>query len=109
MVQALDLTLLGVVERGEIIALVGYRRDCLRVDINRLAVHPDHFRRGLARRLLTELHQREADATHFDVSTGRDNAPALTLYRGMGYRPVSDVALPEGVVITRLVREPSGD
>lgn len=104
-VQALDRTLLGVIEGGQVIALVGYQRIGRGVDIDRLAVHPCYFRRGLARGLLAELHRREVDATQFDVSTGRDNLAALAPYRSMGYRPVADVALPEGVVITRLVRE----
>jgi ribosomal protein S18 acetylase RimI-like enzyme len=108
-VALLELMLLGVIEEGEIAALIGYRRLGPRVDIDRLAVHPRFFRRGLARRLIAAVHRREADATHFDVSTGRDNALALALYRAMGYQPVADVALPEGVAITRLVREKRRD
>jgi ribosomal protein S18 acetylase RimI-like enzyme len=107
-VMALDLMVLGIVEGGEPIAILGYQRDGDRVEIDRLAVRPDHFRRGLARGLIEALHEREGDAALFHVSTGRENQPALTLYRQMGYQPVEDVELPEGVVITRLVREQAG-
>jgi ribosomal protein S18 acetylase RimI-like enzyme len=105
-VVALELTMLAVVEHGRPVALLGYRRAGTDVEIDRLAVHPAHFRRGLARRLLTELHARETDATRFDVSTGRDNRPAIALYQSLGYQRAGDVALPEGVVITRLVLSP---
>jgi ribosomal protein S18 acetylase RimI-like enzyme len=103
-VMQLDLTLLGIIDGGELAALLGYRRRDLDVEIDRLAVHPSSFRRGFARRLIEELHRREAVATRFDVSTGRDNVPALTLYLQLGYQPVGEVDLPEGVTITRLAR-----
>jgi ribosomal protein S18 acetylase RimI-like enzyme len=104
-VVALDLALLAAVEHGRPIALLGYRRAGTDVEIDRLAVHPDHFRHGLARRLITELHAREVDATRFHVSTGRDNRPAIALYQSHGYELDGDVVLPQGVVIARLVRE----
>lgn len=104
-VMALDLTILAVIENERPIAMLGYTREGDSVDIDRLAVHPDHFRRGLARTLIAALHERESDAPRFEVSTGRDNEPARKLYRSMGYREVGDVALPEGVVVTRFVRK----
>jgi ribosomal protein S18 acetylase RimI-like enzyme len=104
-VMALGLTILAAIEDGQPIAMVGYARLGDTIDIDRLAVHPAHFRRGLARRLITAVHDREPDAARFIVQTGRDNTPAVTLYRSLGYRSVEDVELPEGVVIRRFVRE----
>ena len=104
-VMTLDLTILAVIEHGQPVAILGYSRDGDRVEIDRLAVHPDHFRRGLARRLIQSLHEREAVVARVEVSTGCANEPAKALYRRMGYREVDNVALPEGVVITRFVRE----
>lgn len=104
-VQALDLTILGIVEDDQLVALLGYSRSCAAVEIDRLAVHPAHFRRGHARRLIEHLHAREADAARFEVSTGRDNTPAVTLYTSMGYRRHRDVPLPEGIAITIFIRE----
>lgn len=105
-VMALDLTILAVIESDVPTAMLGYLRDGDIVDIDRVAVHPDHFRRGLARTLFEALHARESDAARFNVSTGRDNEPARFLYRRMGYLETGDVVLPEGVVITQLDREP---
>jgi ribosomal protein S18 acetylase RimI-like enzyme len=84
-VARLDLTVLGAVESGELVGLLGYRQARGVVDIDRLAVHPRCFRQGVARSLLVELHGREPGAHRFEVSTGADNAPALALYGSMGY------------------------
>lgn len=107
-IMALNLTVLGILQEDEPVAILGYSRRDDVVDIDRLAVRPACFRRGLARMLLSTLHEREAGATRFTVSTGRDNEPAVNLYRRMGYRLESSVALPEGIIISRFVRELDG-
>jgi GNAT superfamily N-acetyltransferase len=89
-VARLDLTVLGAVESGELVGLLGYRQARGVVDIDRLAVHPRCFRQGVARSLLAELHRREPGAHRFEVSTGADNVPALALYARMGYRHERD-------------------
>jgi ribosomal protein S18 acetylase RimI-like enzyme len=85
-VARLDLTILGALEHGDLVGILGYRRFRDLVDIDRLAVHPSSFRRGVARSLIEELHAREVDAARFEVSTGADNEPAIAFYREMGYR-----------------------
>jgi ribosomal protein S18 acetylase RimI-like enzyme len=85
-VARLDLTILGALEHGDLVGILGYRRFRDLVDIDRLAVHPSSFRRGVARSLIEELHAREVDAARFEVSTGADNGPAIAFYREMGYR-----------------------
>lgn len=85
-IERLDLIVLGAVERGTLRGVLGYRRDADVVDIDRLAVDPEHFRNGIGRALLEELHQRELDADRFEVSTGAANEPAIALYRAVGYR-----------------------
>lgn len=103
-VQALPLTILGMWADGQVIALLGYSRAGPTVDIDRLAVHPSWFRRGVAQALLTALHAREASAASFLVSTGRANAPALRLYQRLGYRPIAEATPAPGLVVTRLQR-----
>jgi ribosomal protein S18 acetylase RimI-like enzyme len=85
-IARLDLTVLGAVELGALRGLLGYRRDADVVDIDRLAVDPEHFRSGIGRALLEELHRRELDADRFEVSTGAANEPAIALYRAVGYQ-----------------------
>src|SRR5581483_9906282 len=83
-VVSLDLTMLGAVD-GELVGILGYRRNDDGVDIDRLAVDPGSFRRGIGRALLTELHECEHGAIRFDVSTGAANMPARALYAALGY------------------------
>lgn len=78
--------LLGFTEEGILHGLLGFERIGDVVDIDRLAVHPSAFRRGIAKALLDDLHRRQADASRFDVSTATGNRPALALYERMGYR-----------------------
>lgn len=56
-------------------------------ELHRVAVHPDHRRRGLARRLVEAVLRRaEArGAARLYLEVARGNAPAVALYRGMGF------------------------
>jgi ribosomal protein S18 acetylase RimI-like enzyme len=103
-VQGLTIALLGIRIDGRVAAMLGYQRDRDAVDIDRLAVHPDHSRQGLARKLLKHLHACESDAARFTVSTGRDNLPAVMLYEGMGYHPIGDLEVIPGLVVRRFER-----
>ena len=73
------------------------------VDICRLVVAPRAFRRGVARSLLDALEARFPDRPMI-VSTGRDNHPALALYRARGFRAVRDREPIPGLFITELER-----
>jgi ribosomal protein S18 acetylase RimI-like enzyme len=103
-VSRLDLTVLGALDGDDLAGIVGYRRRAEAVDIDRLAVDPSHFRRGIGTLLVEEVHRREASARRFEVSTGAANAPAVALYLRLGYRRVDDKVLPEGVTIAQFVR-----
>jgi ribosomal protein S18 acetylase RimI-like enzyme len=116
-ITALDLTVLAVVDGdgdgdgagndgatgGRLLGLVGYSRRDGVVDIDRLAVAPQAFRRGVGRALVEAVHEREADARRFVVQTGTANAPAVALYTSLGYRPAGRVTL-DGCAITRFAR-----
>ena len=78
------------------------------VDIHRLVVAPRAFRRGVASALLDELDARYPDRPIL-VSTGRDNAPALELYRRRGFTVVREREAIPGLWIAELERgRPAG-
>jgi ribosomal-protein-alanine acetyltransferase len=58
------------------------------VDLQRVAVHPDHRRRGLARQLLTTAVQ-QADATRMLLEVSADNAAALAFYAAEGFTEIA--------------------
>ena len=84
-VAALDLQVLGALDDGRLVGLLGYTRHGALVDVDRLAVHPEQFRRGIGTALLGDLHRREADARRFEVMTSTGNTPAISLYLQAGY------------------------
>lgn len=87
-VMALGLTILGAVDRDlddRLVGILGYHRHADLVDVDRLAVHPDHFRRGIGAALLQALDDREADARRIEVMTSTGNTPATSLYLRAGY------------------------
>jgi ribosomal protein S18 acetylase RimI-like enzyme len=73
------------------------------IDICRLVVAPRAFRRGVASRLLDALDERFPTRAML-VSTGRDNEPAVTLYRRRGFRQVADREAAPGLFVTELWR-----
>lgn len=84
--------------------VLGYRRHGDTVDIDRLAVHPAFFRRGLATKLLHELFVRERNAGRFTVSTGFGNEKAVSLYERFGFVVVGEDAPTPGARIVLLER-----
>lgn len=55
------------------------------IDICRLVVHPDYFRRGIGKALLSYVLMNFQDATQFSVTTGEQNEPAKRLYISFGF------------------------
>jgi GNAT superfamily N-acetyltransferase len=96
------LTWLGTTVEGQLVAALAYSRpDPGLLDIERLVVHLDHFRRGHARALLAAMPPSPVTV----VSTGRDNTPARTLYLGLGFRPIEDAEVVPGLWVTRFRRD----
>nr|WP_280671838.1 GNAT family N-acetyltransferase [Kitasatospora sp. MAP12-44] len=71
------------------------------IDIDRVCVDPDWFRRGLASRLLRHLLTELAPDGDALVSTGADNLPAVTLYKGLGFSPTAVVEPVPGLRLAR--------
>lgn len=69
------------------------------LDIGRLVVHPDYFRRGIGQALIRSLD--ELGAERMIVSTGAANPPARKLYEALGFRLLEEISLPVGLKIAR--------
>lgn len=69
---------------------ISYKDESGRVEICRMIVHPDHFRKGIANTLLTHL-QKTVPWEKLTVSTGALNQPARKLYEKNGFLHTKDV------------------
>jgi ribosomal protein S18 acetylase RimI-like enzyme len=78
-------TFYGFFETQELIGAISYKLESQTLDIHRLVVHPDHFRKGIAKSLLEFLLKLEQQAERCIVQTGALNAPAIGLYQKMGF------------------------
>jgi GNAT superfamily N-acetyltransferase len=72
--------------------------------ISRLMVHPDHFRKGIASRLLNCVLNLDYAVQAFKVYTGELNKPAVQLYLKHGFSRVGKVEVKEGIQLSEFKR-----
>lgn len=89
-------------QAGGIIAVLSFDRSTDPVAITRLVVSPTHLRQGIATALLANLEQRLAPIASLTVSTAQTNAPAVFLYRRLGYTTASVSNSAEGIPLLHL-------
>jgi ribosomal protein S18 acetylase RimI-like enzyme len=97
-------TFLGSRLDGRLVGALSWKRGADgAVDIHRLVVAPDAFRRGVASALLDALEALAPGAPTL-VATGVKNAPARALYERHGFRAVRERVVGAGVQIVELQR-----
>lgn len=72
--------------------------------ICRLVVHPNHFRQGIAQRLLQFIEHNIENVWRINVATGKENTPAVALYIKNGFRAVEDVEVEPGLFIRLFIK-----
>jgi len=68
-------------------------------------VHPDHFRKGVATKLLEYIEERIPGHLPIHVSAGTKNEPAINLYVKHGYVPQNEVLIARGITVTMLTKK----
>lgn len=97
-------TFLGYPDGASLAGALAYETWPHEIEICRLMVHPDHFRRGVGTRLIEEV-VGKARGLPVRVSTGADNAPAIRLYERLGFAISLRRTLPDGLRLVELRRE----
>lgn len=97
----------GYWEQSRLLGVISYKIENGKVDIHRLAVIPDHFRKGIAGKLIRFL-LREFQGMDFVVSTGKANVPAKNLYKIFGFLESKDFEVAPGVFCTSLEKRGNG-
>ncbi|MNB67430.1 Acetyltransferase (GNAT) family protein [compost metagenome] len=92
-------------EDGDLMGAVATEEeDVDSLTITRMMVSPDHFRQGIAGRLLEHVFGLYPSKNRFIVSTGRKNDPAVSLYLKHGFTPVSAAEVAPGVELVEFHR-----
>lgn len=79
--------------------LISYKLEEEVLDIYRVAVRPEYFRRGIARQMIEFVGSINNGIKRIIVSTGLKNQPAVSLYLRLGFKKVREVEVTEDVYI----------
>jgi ribosomal protein S18 acetylase RimI-like enzyme len=93
-------TFCGFFAEGRLVGAISYRREGGVLDIHRLVVNTDHFRKGIARALVEHVEKNAATVDRIAVSTGTKNGPARHLYRSLGFEETREAEVAAGLRIT---------
>jgi 8-oxo-dGTP pyrophosphatase MutT (NUDIX family)/GNAT superfamily N-acetyltransferase len=97
-------TFIGYYIENRLAGAVSYKMEAGTLDIHRVMVHPDFFRRGIAAKLTTHIQSLEKAATKVIVSTGAANQPAVRLYEKLGFQRTEDSVVGNGLVIANFIK-----
>ena len=98
---------LGAFEGERLVGAVSWKRTGPLVDIHRMVVDPERFRRGIAAALLAALDEHEAGVERMVVATGAANPPARRLYERYGFTPVQERVVSGSIAIVIYERRSS--
>ena len=102
--RACGETFLGAFDRERLAGFASWKFDGDTLDIHRLAVEPEFFRRGIGVALVRAVLTAEPDARRWIVQTGAANDPARMLYAREGFAEVGERMVGGGVRVTLFER-----
>ena len=102
--QSCGETFLGALLGGEVAGAISWRFRENTIDIHRLVVDPDRFRRGVATALVRAALAAEPNAKQAIVQTGAENGPATALYRREGFEHIDEIDVGDGLRVSRFVK-----
>ena len=92
-------TFFGYYENEELCGVISIKVDDDDVDIHRLIVHPNHFRKGIAQLLLNFIETKFQIET-IKVATGSKNIPAVSFYKKNRFRNIKEAIVNEQLSLT---------
>lgn len=94
----------GYFTEGILAGFLSYTMEDHILDICRVAVHPDYFRKGIADSLLRQALSLPGIQKAI-VSTGKKNLPALRLYQKHGFNMIRDKEIGNGIYLSELEKK----
>ncbi|WP_175989268.1 N-acetyltransferase [Bacillus sp. Marseille-Q1617] len=99
-IQQSGETFFGYHDNEELWGVISFKIVNHVIDIHRLMVHPNHFRKKVAEKLMSYLEVQGKENDSMVVSTGTDNTPALNFYIKYGFEIMGEKEMEEGLWIT---------
>lgn len=97
-------TFYGYWEEGKLVGAISFNDEDTHYQICRMMVHPEHFRKGIAGKLLRYV-LGEHPGKKGVVTTGARNIPAIRLYEAHGFKLVKQVKVAPNLSLAWLERE----
>ena len=88
-------TFYGCYLNEELCGVISFKAKKGVIDIHRLMVHPNHFRKGIAHMLLDFIESNMEGFETIIVSTGSGNTPAVTFYLKYGFSKTEEIRVTE--------------
>ena len=88
----------------ELSGALSLKRDKDEIDIHRLMVHPKHFRKGIAQKLLNYIESNADGIKTLIVSTGSKNMPAIYFYEKFGFVKTGEMIINEQLSLTSFLK-----
>ncbi|OCA80884.1 GNAT family N-acetyltransferase [Pseudobacillus wudalianchiensis] len=98
-------TFYGGFIQDELAGVISFKMTKEELDIHRLMVHPQFFRKGIARALVRHIEQLAGGDKKIIVSTGTNNRPAVQFYKQCGFKEVKKIITAEGLSLTFFAKE----
>lgn len=92
-------TFYGYYQDNLLMGLISYKLEGDWLDIYRVAVHPEHFRKGIAGQMIDFIEDIDSGIRKITVSTGLKNLPAINLYLNCGFKKTHEIEVMKGVNI----------
>ncbi|WP_075620259.1 GNAT family N-acetyltransferase [Paenisporosarcina indica] len=93
---------IGFYEDSQLFGVLSYEETEEIIDICRLVVSPDSFRKGVGRQLVEYVTNEVRQSRDVVVSTGQKNTPAVTLYKRLGFVEEETFEVADGVRLINL-------
>jgi ribosomal protein S18 acetylase RimI-like enzyme len=102
--QACGETFLVARVDGVLAGAISWRAGGGTIDLHRLVVDPEHFRKGIGVALVRAALAAEPAASRAIVQTGAANEPAIALYRREGFEPDGELEPVPGLRVARFAK-----
>ena len=94
----------GYFSKDKLVAIISYNQEEEYIEICRLVVDPNYFRKGIGKQLVKFIIQ-IADGKPIFVMTGTNNIPAVSLYTSIGFRKKEKIEIAPDVYVRKFVHQ----